>query len=386
MLNIGLPVLLAREGTYFFPPAASTFAKEVDDVYMYILYLSLFFFVLIVAAMVYCAFKFRRRPGYEGDSRALHSNALEITWTIIPTLLVIWIFARGTSGYLTMMRPPVDTIDVNVTARKWAWTFQYPNGAISNELHIPVNQAARMRMRSEDVLHALFVPAFRCKADIVPGRVTNMWFEPILEGTYDLFCAEYCGDEHSNMITKCVVHSEEGYQKWLKEAAKAPIEPVAHGKWLYERVGCKSCHSMEPNKRVVGPSFAGIYDSEGKMASGKTIKVDDAYIQDSILVPQKDIRDGYQSASQMPSFKGKLKREEIFALTRFIEALKDGKLSDEELAEPPAIETTDAMKATNGAAPKAADSEAKAADSQAKTNGEVKAAEAEKKPDEKTDN
>ncbi len=328
----GIPLLLADENaSFWFPAKASTFADKVDSLYMYIMWISLVFFVLIVAAMVWFAVKYRRRPGYEGDSHALHNNALEIIWTVIPTMIVVWIFAKGVDGYMDMMTSPAETIDVNVTARKWNWSFQYPNGAISTELHIPINKASRMRMRSEDALHSLFIPAFRCKTDVVPGRVTYMWFEPIIEGTYDLFCAEYCGDEHSNMITKVVVHNDDEYAKWLAEAAKPPEHPVAHGQWLYERMGCKACHSSEPDQRIVGPSFAGTYGTEQKMVSGEAVKVDENYIRQSILEPQKKIREGYQTASLMPSFQGKLDDQEITALTMYIEALKDGQLTDEEL-------------------------------------------------------
>jgi cytochrome c oxidase subunit 2 len=332
MLIPGFPLLLAdKNASFWFPAQASTFAKEVDDFYMYIMYISIVFFVLIVAAMVWFTLQYRRRPGYQGDSRALHNNALEITWTVIPTLIVIWIFARGVYGYMDMMRPPADTIDVNVTAQKWAWSFQYPNGAISNELHIPVNRPSRMLMRSDDVLHSLFIPAFRCKTDVVPGRVIPMWFQPILTGTYDMFCTEYCGDEHSNMITKVIVHEQAEYEEWLAKAAQPPVNPVAHGQWLYERMGCKACHSIEGDKRIVGPSFSGTYGTEQRSAAGESFKVEPEYIRESILEPQKKIREGFQNASLMPSYQGKLKENEITALTLFIEALKDGKLTDEEL-------------------------------------------------------
>ncbi|MDX1930640.1 MAG: cytochrome c oxidase subunit II [Pirellulaceae bacterium] len=333
----GFPLLLAERtserapgSSFWFPPQASTFAKDVDSLYMYIGYISAFFFVVVVAAMVWFSIKYRRRPGYEGDSTALHNNALEIFWTVVPTIIVVWIFAEGVKGYMDMMTPPAQTIDVNVTARKWGWTFQYPNGAISDKLHVPINKASKMRLRSEDALHAFYVPAFRCKTDVVPGRVTYAWFQPIMEGTFDLFCAEYCGDEHSNMITTVTVHSEESYQNWLKEAAKPPENIVAHGQWLYERQGCKGCHSMEPGKKIVGPSFAESFGTDQKIVGG-TVNVDAGYIRESILEPQKKIREGFQGASQMPSYQGKLKDDEILALTAFIEALKDGKLTDDEL-------------------------------------------------------
>jgi cytochrome c oxidase subunit II len=329
---------VAREGSFWFPPKASTFAEETDAFFMYILYISIFFFVLVVGAMFYFAWKYRRRPGYQGDSRALHNNALEITWTVIPTIIVCWIFARGVYGYIDMVRPPADTIDINVEARKWAWLFEYPNGAKSPELHLPNNRAIRLLMRSEDVLHSFYVPAFRAKTDIVPGRVNVMWFQPILEGEYPLYCAEYCGDQHSEMLARVFVHSQEDYDKWLAEAVRPPEAPVAHGEWLYERAGCKSCHSVEPGKVVVGPSFAGIYGTEFQSTSGRRIVVDEQYINESILEPLKEMRPEFARASQMPSFQGKLNSQEINALTAFIRALRDGEITDEERGAMPAPE------------------------------------------------
>lgn len=339
-----LPMLLAdKNATFWFPPKASTFAQETDTFFMYIMWISVVFFILIVAAMVWFTLQYRRRPGYKGDSRALHNNALEITWTVIPTLIVIWIFARGVYGYMDMVTPPAETIDINVTARKWDWSFQYPNGAISDQLHVPINRAIRLRMRSEDVLHAFYVPAFRAKSDVVPGRVTVMWFQPILEGSYDLFCAEYCGDQHSEMIKRqgVVVHDQAEYEAWLAEAAKPPTHPVAHGYWLYSRLGCKSCHSVEDSKKIVGPSFANSYGVDFKNTKGETLAFDENYVRESVLNPQAQMREGYQSASQMPSFQGKLKEDEITALIAFmqalkeeafLEAVKDGELSKDEAA------------------------------------------------------
>lgn len=321
-----MPTLLADENaTFWFPPAASTFAAEVDWFFMAILYISLFFFVLVVVAMAVFAIQYRRRPGYSGDSKALHNNALEITWTVIPSLIVCWIFARGVYGYMDMMTPPAETLDINVTARKWDWSFQYPNGAISDQLHIPNNQPVRLRMRSEDVLHSFYVPAFRAKADVVPGRVIDMWFEPIMEGEFDLFCTEYCGDQHSQMIKQngVVVHTGEGYQQWVSEAAKPPVHPVAHGFWLYERLGCKSCHATVPDKRIVGPSFANTFGQTFKNSKGEDVKFDAQYVRQSILEPQAQMREGYQTASQMPSFQGKVNEMELTALTSFLEAMSD---------------------------------------------------------------
>ena len=326
MFPLNFPTLLADENaTFWFPPSASTFAEETDWLFMAIMWISVFFFVLVVGAMFWFAIQFRRRPGYEGDSKALHNNALEITWTVIPSLIACWIFARGVYGYMDMVTPPAETLDINVTARQWDWSFQYPNGAISDQLHVPINQPILLRMRSEDVLHAFYVPAFRAKADLVPGRVVEMWFKPILEGEYDLFCAEFCGDQHSEMIKRkgAVVHDEEGYKQWVAEAAKPPVNPTAHGYWLYERMGCKSCHSTVEGKRIVGPSFANTFGQTFKNSKGEDVKFDAQYVRQSILEPQAQMREGYQNASQMPSFQGKLDEEELTALTSFLEAMKD---------------------------------------------------------------
>ncbi len=339
-----LPTLLAdQNATFWFPPKASTFAETTDSLYMYILYISIVFFVLIVAAMIWCVMKFRRRPGYKGDSTALHNNTLEIAWTVLPTLIVCWIFVEGVKGYYDMMQPPPNTLDINVTAQMWDWSFQYPNGAKHPELHIPNNTPIRLRMRSNDVLHSFYVPAFRAKTDVVPGRVNIMWFEPILEGSYDLFCTEYCGDQHSEMIKRkgVVVHSPEDYEKWVAEAAKAPVNPRAHGYWLYERMGCKSCHSVVAGTTVVGPSFAKSYGTKFKNSKGEEIAFDENYVRESILEPQKQMREGFQNASQMPSFQGKLKEDELIALSAFLEAMAeddfiaavaDGELSDDDKA------------------------------------------------------
>ncbi|MCA9130559.1 MAG: cytochrome c oxidase subunit II [Planctomycetales bacterium] len=337
----GISLLADTPASFWFPPKASTFAEETDALYMIILWISIIFFVGIVVAMVVFVAKFRRRPGYQGDSRALHNNALEITWTVIPTIIVCFIFARGVEGYMDMMTPPPNTLDINVTASKWNWAFQYPNGAVSDQLHVPIDQPVRLRMRSEDVLHAFYVPAFRAKTDVVPGRVNILWFEPILEGSYDLFCAEYCGDQHSEMIKRqgVVVHKLEEYEAWVANAAKPPVNPVAHGFWLYKRHGCIACHSVTDGKRIVGPPFGKTYGKTFKNTKGQTVTFDEQYIQESVLNPQAQMREGYQTASQMPSFLGKLSNEEIVAITSFLQSLQkdefiaafeDGDLSDGE--------------------------------------------------------
>jgi cytochrome c oxidase subunit II len=318
-----MPFLGDVHKTFWFPEQASTFAPEIDSFYYAILYISYVFFFLIIIPMGYFMWKYRMRPGYKGSPEALHNNALEITWTIIPTFIVVWIFARGTVGYLDMAKPPEgELLEIKVQAQKWAWSFEYPNGAIDTNLHLPRDKAVKLTMRSDDVLHSLFVPAFRAKTDVVPGRYNVMWFEPTKNGEYDLFCTEYCGDKHSQMVAKTIVHDQADYVKWVLEAAKPPVDPVEHGKWLYERRGCKSCHSID-GKKVIGPSFKGGWGKEVVLAKGSPVRFDENYVRTSILDPQAMARDGYQTASAMPSYQGRLKEKEIMALIEFMKSLKD---------------------------------------------------------------
>lgn len=308
--------------SFFFPEQASTFAPRVDWFFHVLVWISVIFFAIVVVGMIYFAIKYRMRPGYAGSTEALHNTPLEITWTVIPTLIVIWIFYEGAMGYLDMSKPPAaDTFDVQVQAQKWAWTFTYPNGAISDELHLAKGQAAKMIMRSSDVIHSLYVPAFRAKCDVVPGRFSVMWFEPTKLGTYDLFCAEYCGDQHSEMLAKVFVHEPEELEAWLVEAASPPVEdPVAHGEWLYDRVGCKACHSIDGSSRV-GPSFLGTWGKSVPLSVGGAVDFDENYVRESILYPQVKYRSGYEQASAMPSYQGRLKENELDAITAFLKSL-----------------------------------------------------------------
>lgn len=308
---------------FWFPEQASTFAAEVDWFFFAVTYISLFFFVLVVGLMVYFMFAFRERPGYKGSPEAIHNNTLEVTWTVVPTLIAVWIFARGVTGYLDMVTVPVGTYDIDVEARKWAWAFTYPNGVISDELHLVIDQPAKLTMRSVDVLHSLFVPAFRAKCDVVPGRFSTMWFQPTKEGVYDLFCTEYCGDQHSKMITKVYVHTQQGFDEWMAKASVPPEDPIEWGQLLYARTkGCASCHSID-GKSIVGPTFKGTWGKEVPLAGGGSVLFDENYVRESVLEPQAKYRVGYDKVSQMPSYQGRLKDEEIAALTAFIKSLAE---------------------------------------------------------------
>ena len=324
-----IPTFLADiNDSFWFPKQASNFAYDVDWLYNAIVYISVAFFVPIVAAMIYFTIKYRERPGYRGSTEALHNTFIEILWSVVPTVIAGWIFWQGLIGYIEMQSPPpAGTEDIKVIAKKWNWNFKYPNGAESPELHVPVGRPSKMIMRSEDVNHGFFVPAFRVKRDIIAGRFHYSWFTPTVEGTYDLFCSEYCGDNHSTMNAKVFVQSEEDYAKFLKEAIKEPEDIVERGRWLYERKACKGCHyAGKEGANGPGPSYNGSWGkpvplAKGADPSGKETLFDEQYVLNSILNPNEQRRKGYENAAAMPSYKGQLKIEQIEALSAFIKSL-----------------------------------------------------------------
>ncbi len=315
--------LADEAATFWFPPAASTFAERVDFLYMAILWISIVFFVPIVIAMVYFAIKFRARPGYKGSPEALHNTALEVTWTVLPTFLVVWIFWEGMMGYLDMARIPDDTIEFTATASKWNWKFRYENGSEDPVLYVPVNKNVKVILKSDDVLHSFYVPAFRIKRDVVPGRYHYSWFNATKIGVYDLFCAEYCGDNHSTMITKVHVLSEEDYKAKLADLAKEPEDLLELGKWVFEKKTCISCHyAGDEGARGPGPTYNGIWGKKVQLSNGTEKTVDENFIRDSILDPASEFRKGYETAAAMPSFAGQLQERHIEAIIAYIKSLE----------------------------------------------------------------
>jgi cytochrome c oxidase subunit 2 len=315
-------MLANADAGFWFPPQGSTVAEHSDSVYFFILYVCTFFFVLIVSLMVLFMVKYRHRPGVEAEKTSTHNLTLELSWSVIPTLLTIVMFWVGFTGYIDMRTPPSDSYDINVIAKKWSWAFQYPNGWIESELHIPKGENVTLTMASDDVIHSLWVPAFRTKMDVVPGRYTQEWFKATRAGEYPLMCAEYCGQKHSNMISKVIVHETRGdFDKWLQKASNIHDNktPVEAGEYFYKSRGCIQCHSLDGTPKN-GPSFKGLYGKDEKMTDGSTVKVDDNYLRESILEPQASIVAGFRPI--MPTFKGQLTDQDISAIIAFIKAQK----------------------------------------------------------------
>jgi cytochrome c oxidase subunit 2 len=289
---------------FWFGESVTTNGANVDTVFAIINWICLFFFVLVVGLMAWFVFKYRARPGHTEQPSPSHNNSLEIIWSVIPILLVALIFFLGFTGFMDMRNPPVDSYDIRVVATQWNWQFIYPGGISSDELHVPVGRPVRLVQESRDVLHSLYVPAFRIKMDVVPGRYTYQWFQADKAGRYDLFCAEYCGKDHSNMNTFVEVHdSEAAFLKKLEELNQHPDDLREWGKKLWEKKGCMTCHSIDGTPKVGGgPSWKDLWDKEEKMADGSTQKVDYNYIVESIRTPQKHIVAGFAGGIQMAPY------------------------------------------------------------------------------------
>ena len=311
-----------QSGFPLFPESASTMAGKVDALYLFLVAMSAFFTVLIAASVIYCAVKFRRKHADEvGDS--FHANMLlELTWTIIPLIIVLFVFFWGARVFLLQVRPPANALEIQATGKQWMWRFQHPEGQREiNALHVPVGQPVRVEMISEDVLHSLFFPAFRTKMDVVPGRYTTLWFEATKAGTYHLFCTEYCGTEHSKMIGQVVAMEPEAYERWLAGGAQNERPPAEAGADLFRGIGCDTCHVEAGGGR--GPSLRGVYGHEVRLASGRTVVADNSYLRRSILEPTADIVAGYQPI--MPTYKGQISEENIFRLISYIRSLSGGR-------------------------------------------------------------
>lgn len=311
----------------YLPEQGSELAPEIDWIHNLITDLSVFFTVAIVGAMVYFAIRYRRRDGKDHETPRIEgSHALEIIWTVVPTLVSIFLAYYGVVTYKKMRAVPENALTINVTGQKWQWNFQYENGkqigGKGAEFVVPVNQPVKLVMTSRDVLHSFFIPSMRVKMDVVPGRYTYLTFNPVRTGQYPVFCTEYCGQQHSGMLASLRVVAPAEYQTWLTdrsaELALASVPPSERGRALYSGKGCNACHSLD-GTRLVGPSWLKLYDREEKMSDGSVIKADENYIRESIHEPLKHIVEGYQPV--MPSYQGQLTDDEITSLIAFIKSL-----------------------------------------------------------------
>lgn len=307
--------------SFFLPPAKSTVAADTDALFTFIHAVSLVFLIGIVAAMVWFVYRYRRRSEHDVTPVITHNNALEITWSVIPFILVMIVFAWGFRGYLDLRTAPADAYEVRAVGKKWLWEFHYENGYVSaGELHVPAGRPIKLVMNSVDVIHSFYVPDFRIKRDVLPGRYSSVWFEAPEAGESIVFCTEYCGTAHSDMMAKVVVREPQDFRDWLSTAAAADanIPPVQLGEQLVQRNACLTCHSQD-GSRLQGPSFKGIFGREQRMEDGTVVTVDETYIRTSILQPQAQIVESYLPV--MPPYEGTLNDTQIDAIIEYLKTL-----------------------------------------------------------------
>ena len=293
-------------------------AGRVDALYLFLVALTAAMSILIFAMVLVFMVKYRRRDPNSIGARIHGGMILEIVWTIIPLFIVMGIFVWGTGIFFAFARPPAETMNVYVVGKQWMWKFQHLDGQREiNELHVPVGRAVKLIMTSEDVIHDVFVPAFRVKADVIPGRYSHLWFEATKAGEYHLFCAEYCGTKHSGMIGKVVVMEPRDYQAWLASGVQEGSLAAAGGK-LFQDLACNTCHRPDVSGR--GPVLQNTFGKQISLQSGETLRVDEAYLRESILQPGARITAGFQPI--MPTFQGLVSEEGLLQLIEYVKSLK----------------------------------------------------------------
>jgi cytochrome c oxidase subunit 2 len=305
-----------------FPEQASTLAPQTDALLLFLLGITAFFVTLIAGSIIVFMLYYRRRDPHAVPPAIHGSLALEVAWSVVPFVLVMIVFFWGARLYATIARPPDDAINIDVVGKQWMWKVQHMEGRREiNELHIPVGKPVKLTMTSEDVIHAFYVPAFRTKQDVVPGRYSTTWFEATKAGSYHLFCAEYCGTIHSGMIGRVVAMEPAEFQAWLQtgEAGAGPaLTPVAAGQALFQAQGCPSCHAAGAGQR--GPQLVGLFGSTVQFEGGGSAVADETYLRESILRPQAHLVAGYPAI--MPTYQGLLTEENVMQLIAYIKSLK----------------------------------------------------------------
>jgi cytochrome c oxidase subunit 2 len=301
------------------PEQASTMASRVDALYIFLLIVTGMMTLLIFTCLIFFAARFRHRPGVRAE-QIEGSTALEITWSTIPFLIFMVIFAWGAVVYFQERTPPADSSEVYVVAKQWMWKLEHAEGQREiNELHVPVGRDVKMIMTSQDVIHSFYIPAFRIKQDVLPGRYTVEWFRATKPGTYHLFCAEYCGTQHSGMVGSIVVMEPAQYEAWMNGGSTEPLS--ATGEKMFAELGCATCHRTDSQGR--GPNLQGVFGKPVQLEDGRTVTADENYVRECILDPGAKRVKGFQPI--MPTFQGLVSEEQVNALVAYIKSLSAAK-------------------------------------------------------------
>ncbi len=313
---------LVKEGTEWFPAAATDFSGKVDFVYYVIYYSSIAIFVVLLAVFFYFCIRYRKNKNNQvAEKQVEHNYKLEVTWTIIPLILVMILFAWGFIDFIKSYVVPSDAIEYRVVGQKWNWIYTYPEiGATSSELVVPVGENVKLSFVSRDVLHSFFIPNFRIKRDVLPNTYTTLWFNVDAPGKYRVFCTEFCGDGHSTMLSSISAVTREEYEEHLKtlEAANN-LPPAELGAQLYKSYGCNACHSID-GSNLIGPTWLGLWGKEREFTDGTRAIADENYLRTSIIAPGQEIVVGYNNV--MPSF-AYLTETQIIGLIEYIKTLEN---------------------------------------------------------------
>ena len=302
-----------------FPVQASTFAEHLDPMFYLLAAFICVYTIGVTAVLIYFGTKYRQIPGSGRKSKTFHSMKLELLWTGIPLVIAIGIFVWGAILFYDFHNAPPNTLDINVEAKQWMWKLQHPNGMREvNELHVPKGRPVKLTMTSQDVIHNFFVPAFRVKQDVLPAVYSTLWFEATKVGEYPLFCAEYCGTQHSTMGGRIVVMEPADYEQWV--AGGPALTPTKAGEALFQQMGCATCHMSGDLSR--GPNLGGVFGTEIKVKVGndvQTITANEEYIRESIMNPAVKVVEGYSPL--MPTFANQLKDDDVLNLIAYIKSL-----------------------------------------------------------------
>jgi cytochrome c oxidase subunit II len=336
----GVLVIVLAVATYaglmaihLMPVEASAQSIPIDNLWNIEIAIISFLFALIMVPLIYSLVVFRRKKGDTSDGEHIEgNNTLEITWTVIPLIVVLILAYIGTYTLGDVLAVDPGALEINVTARQWAWSFTYPQGFTSKELHLPVNRQVVLDMQSVDVIHSFWVPQFRIKQDVLPGRITTERITPILIGNYTAMCAQLCGTSHSYMTAPVIVSSQADYDKWIQTqiaaAAVAAQTPIGRGQQLVAQNGCTSCHSIDGSSTGIAPTWKGLYQSQVKLsggtnvAPGTVVTADEAYLTESIVNPSAKIVNGFQDNVMPKTFGTALSQSQISDIVAYIESLK----------------------------------------------------------------
>jgi cytochrome c oxidase subunit II len=329
-----MPANLLADVMPLFPPQASVQSIEIDHLYWFLTIVSAVMTLLIFAGVIAFAWKYQRRPGVK-PTQIEGSTKLELTWSILPFLVMLVMFWWGAKIYYAAQNPPKDAMEVFVTGKQWMWKVQYPDGTREiNALHVPVGQPVKLTMASEDVIHSFSIPAFRVRHDVVPGHYDNLWFTATKPGRYHLFCTEYCGNQHAGMIGWVDVLEPREYANWASGGGSQGGNLATQGEQLFTQNGCATCHLLDQQGRC--PNLRGLYNKPVQLNDNRTVLADDSYLRESILEPNAKIVAGFEP-NIMPNFKGQLSEENVIQLIAYIKSLSPNTPASQQGSQQPPV-------------------------------------------------